>query len=179
MAPSQCWHMIIKVQSHQSEGYFARDTSAIKHWNNLEIYLSKLLFKAPRGQWVEIMPYPSAELQAMPGPVFVSCTLKSWSNSSPPGQNGRLFADDIFRCIFVNEQFCFFIKISLKFVPKSPIDNNPALVKIMAWHRIGDKPLSEPMLTYFHWRIYVALWGKELKNPLEFKYLPDKSWNLI
>ena len=29
--------------------------------------------------------------------------------------------------------------ISLKFVPTGPIDNNPALVQIMAWHRIGDK----------------------------------------
>ena len=48
--------------------------------------------------------------------------------SSPPGQNGRSFADDIFRCIFVNEKFCILIKISVKFVPKGPIDNNPALV---------------------------------------------------
>ena len=36
-----------------------------------------------------------------------------------------------------------------KFVPKGPIDNNWALVQIMAWHRIGDKPLSEPVLTWF------------------------------
>ena len=41
------------------------------------------------------------------------------------------------------------IKISLKFVPKGPLDNNPALVHVMAWQRIGDKPLSEPMLTPF------------------------------
>ena len=68
-------------------------------------------------------------------------------NSSPPGQNGRHFADDIFRCIFVNEKFYILIKISLKFVPKGSIDNTPALVWIMAWRRIGDKPLSEPMLT--------------------------------
>ena len=27
-------------------------------------------------------------------------------NSSPPGQNGCHFADNIFRCIFVNEKFC-------------------------------------------------------------------------
>ena len=27
-------------------------------------------------------------------------------NSSPPGQNGRHFADDIFSCIFTNEKFC-------------------------------------------------------------------------
>ena len=37
-----------------------------------------------------------------------------WVNSSPPGQDGRLFADDIFICIFVNEKFCNLIKISLK-----------------------------------------------------------------
>ena len=70
-------------------------------------------------------------------------------NSSPPGQNGRHFADDIFKCLFVNEKFCIMIKISLKFVPKGPNDNNPALVKILAWRRIGDKPLSEPMPTQF------------------------------
>ena len=45
-----------------------------------------------------------------------------------PRQNGCHFADDILRCILVNEKFCIFIKISLKFVPKGPIDNNPALV---------------------------------------------------
>ena len=54
--------------------------------------------------------------------------LDYFINSSPPGQNGRHFADDIFRCIFVNENFCILIKISLKFVAKSPIDNRPALV---------------------------------------------------
>ena len=68
---------------------------------------------------------------------------------SSPGQNGRRFADDIFRCIFVNEKFCILMKISLKFVPKGPIDNNPALVQIMAWRRIGVKPLSETILAQF------------------------------
>ena len=48
--------------------------------------------------------------------------------SSPPGQNGPHFADDILRYILVNEKFCILIKISLKFVPKGPIDNNRALV---------------------------------------------------
>ena len=36
----------------------------------------------------------------------------------------------------------FIIGISLKFVPRGPIDNNPALFQVMAWRRIGDKPLS-------------------------------------
>ena len=58
-----------------------------------------------------------------------------------PVQNGHLFADDIFRCTFVNEKVCSLIRISPKFVPKGLIDNKPALVKIMAWHRTGDKPL--------------------------------------
>ena len=47
---------------------------------------------------------------------------------SLPEQNGRRFADDIFRCIFVNEMVCILIKISLIFFPKGPIDNDPSLV---------------------------------------------------
>ena len=50
----------------------------------------------------------------------------------------------------MNEKFCIMIKISLKFVPKSQIDNNAALVQIMVRRRIGNKPLSEPMLTQFN-----------------------------
>ena len=45
----------------------------------------------------------------------------------PLHKNGHHFADDIFRCIFINEK-CILIEISLKFVPKGPIGNNPALV---------------------------------------------------
>ena len=48
--------------------------------------------------------------------------------SSSPGQNGRRFTDDIFKPIFLNENFQILIGISLKFVPKGPINNNPALV---------------------------------------------------
>ena len=50
------------------------------------------------------------------------------------------------KCIFLNENVCISITISLKFVPKGPINNIPALVQIMAWRRTGDKPLSEPMV---------------------------------
>ena len=49
-------------------------------------------------------------------------------NSSLPGQDGRHFADTTYICILVIENLCILIKISLKFVPKGPIDNNPALV---------------------------------------------------
>ena len=49
----------------------------------------------------------------------------------------------------MNENFCIFIQISLKFVSKNPIDNNPALVQVMAWRWWGDKPLPEPVHTQF------------------------------
>ena len=66
-------------------------------------------------------------------------------NTLRPRQNGCHFADDIFKCIFLNENVWIPVKISLKFVPKGPINNIPALVQIMAWRRPGDKPLSEPI----------------------------------
>ena len=49
----------------------------------------------------------------------------------------------------MNEKFRILIQISLKFVPKGPNDNMPALVQVMAWHQTGDKPLPEPMLAEF------------------------------
>ena len=67
-------------------------------------------------------------------------------NTLRPRQNGRCFADDTFKHIFLNENVRILSKISLKFVPKGPINNNPALVQIMAWRRSGDKPLYEPMM---------------------------------
>ena len=70
----------------------------------------------------------------------------TWFNTLRPRQNGRHFADDTFKRIFMNENVRISINISLKFVPKSLINNIPALVQIMAWRRSGDKPLSEPMM---------------------------------
>ena len=67
-------------------------------------------------------------------------------NTLRPRQNGRRFADDTFKRIFLNENVRISIKISLTFVTKGPINNNPALIQIMAWRRSGDKPLSEPMM---------------------------------
>ena len=63
-------------------------------------------------------------------------------NTLRPRQNGRHFAEDTFKRIFLNENVIISIQISLKFVPKGPINNIPALVQIMAWRRSGDKPLS-------------------------------------
>ena len=67
-------------------------------------------------------------------------------NSLRPRLNRRPFADDIFKCIFLNENEWILPRISLKYVPKVRINNIPALVQIMAWCLPGDKPLSEPMM---------------------------------
>ena len=72
-----------------------------------------------------------------------------WISSSHPGQNGCHFTDDIFKCIFLNENILILIEISLRFIPNGPISNIPALVQIMAWRQPSDKPLSESMLTQF------------------------------
>ena len=84
------------------------------------------------------------------GQAFIFNTLR-------PRQNGRHFADDTFKRIFSNDNVRILIKISLKFNPKGPIINIPALVQIMAWRRPGDKPLSEPMLVSLLTHICVTL----------------------
>ena len=65
---------------------------------------------------------------------FTQLYFKSF-NTLRPRQNVRHFADDILKRIFVNEDVRISIWISLKFVPKGPIDNIPVLVQITAWRR--------------------------------------------
>ena len=67
-----------------------------------------------------------------------SLVITSWSSAQRPFKTSinspwtKWPPLRYFRCIFRNEKFCILIKISLKFVPKGPTDNNPALVLIMA-----------------------------------------------
>ena len=87
-------------------------------------------------------------------------------------QNGRHFPDDISRWIFLNENVWISIKISLKFFPRGPIKGIPSLVQIMAWHRPGDKPLSEPMVVSLLTHICVT--GPQwVKNKIQW----NRNWN--
>ena len=70
-------------------------------------------------------------------------------NTLRPRRNGQHSAGDIFKRIFFNENVEISLNISLKFVPKGPINNILALVQTMAWRRPGDKPLFEPMMVSF------------------------------
>ena len=61
-------------------------------------------------------------------------------------QNGWHLLHGIFKCIFFNENCFILIQISVKVVPSGSINNNPALVQIMAWRRWTDRPLFGLMM---------------------------------
>ena len=89
-------------------------------------------------------------------------------NTLRPRQKSRNFPNDIFQWIFVNENAWISINISLKFVPRGPNNNVPALVQIMAWLRPGDKTLSEPMLVSLLTHICIT-------RPQWVKFIPSFS----
>ena len=81
-----------------------------------------------------------------------------------PRQNGRHFADDVFKCIFLNENVWIF-KIPLTFVPKVPI-----LTIFQHWFRywLGAVQATSHYLNQWwlvYWSIYVSLGLSELNNP--------------
>ena len=100
------------------------------------------------------MPNTMAVLHKPMGVITYTCpNLKQtvfyqleWVNTLRRRQNGRHFADDILKYIFLNEDIWTSIKTSPRFVSKGPINNIPVLVQKMAWHRRDDKPLSETMV---------------------------------
>ena len=67
----------------------------------------------------------------------------------PLDKMAAILADDIFKCIFLNETDKISIQISLKLVPEGPIDSKPALVQVMNWRLTDDKPLPEQMMAQF------------------------------
>ena len=144
----------------QNGRHFAKDNFRCVFFNE-DVWILISLNLVPRGSidnipaLVQIMAWRRPGGKPLSGTMMVSLLTHVWVtrpqcvNSSPPGQNGRHFAEDIFRCIFCNENVWILIKILLNFVPKGSINNIPVLVQIMSWRRTGDKPLSEPMLTRF------------------------------
>ena len=57
------------------------------------------------------------------------------------------FVDFIFKLVLFNENCCMENQMSLKYIPKDPIDNDAALVEKMALHEKDYKPLFESMMT--------------------------------
>ena len=67
-------------------------------------------------------------------------------NTLRPRQNDHHFPDDIFKCIFFKEDVWILMRISPNFVSTGAFNIIPALVQRVAWHRPGDKPISESMI---------------------------------
>ena len=127
-----------------------RDTFQLNFYQNTELFNHERcisIYSLRNGghfvQW-EMSSGPVKRRLFMALSWNISCQL---FNTLRQRQNGRHFTDNIFKCIFLNENVWISIGISLKFVPRSPINNILALVQIMAWRRSGDKPLSEPMMS--------------------------------
>ena len=73
-----------------------------------------------------------------------------------------------FQLDFLNENLLISIKMSLKFVPRGPINNILALFQIVAWRWPGDKPLSEPMMVSLLTHICVTR-PQWVKAPMIYK----------
>ena len=112
----------------------------------------------------ELKNYMVTSICSSHGSTVLAVTCKYQRICSRLRQNGRKYCD-IFKCIFLNENVWILLKISLKFVPNGPINNITALVLILAWHQLGEKPLSEPMRVSLLTHIYVSLGPNELKVP--------------
>ena len=126
---------------------------SIYNWRISKIFNSRRWTQLTDGQKSGALMFlgcqQAAKLSVILGVMWRTCDVIVTGgrvNTLRPRQNGRHFADDIFKRIFLNENIWIPIKSSLKFVPEGSINNIPALIHIMAWRRPGDKPLSEPML---------------------------------
>ena len=78
--------------------------------------------------------------------IMILKFINTWRHQ----QNSPQFADNIFKCIFFNENYDTLIQISLKIIPKGVIDNMPPLFQVMAWCRLGDRPLLESVMIQIH-----------------------------
>ena len=130
------WHVIISKDSLGDYLNLQRTSNQIRYISHqyiISIYKESAKIKSILDRSTREASHPLLRLN------FISLRRK---------QNRRHFADDVFKCNILNENVWIPIEISLKFVPKGPINNIPALVQIMAWRRLGDKPLSKTVLFF-------------------------------
>ena len=122
----------------------ARNITIINHVN-LNINLGRL-------SWLLVMLDRESTGHENYTPANVNWSLTHWGSD----KMDAISQDDMFKCIHKKKNVWIPIEISLKFVPKGPINNIPALVQIMAWRRSGDKPLSEPMMVRLPTHKYIT-----------------------
>ena len=108
--------------------------------------------------------------------TLYSCILKSspvfhWRHSLHiEGENGRHSADSILECIFLNKNYCILIQISLKFIPKCPINNKPALVQIIGLVANRQKAIIWTNNGLVYWCWYWISWPQLMSTTFIFDY---------
>ena len=83
-----------------------------------------LVILSTRSCWI---PYNSGSKNAAFG-ESVQCLLKIYIDINTLRQYGQHFANDMFKCISLDEACCILTYISLKFVPKGGVKLTPSLV---------------------------------------------------
>ena len=73
-----------------------------------------------------------------------------------------------FQMHFVEINFCIVFQFSLKFIFTGPVDNNSALLQMMAWCWTGDKPTPQPMVTLVIDELMHCVWL--VLNELMFQF---------
>ena len=155
---NQCWNIVNMTLRNKSQWNINRDSHIFIQENAFENVICKMSAIVSRPHCVKLdlcsimidMCFWFMVCKSFCANLHYTFQKRCYDlrhiNTLRPRQNGCHFADDIFKCIFLNKNVWIPIKISLKFVPKGPINNIPALVQIMAWRRPGYKLLSEPMM---------------------------------
>ena len=100
--------------------------------------------------------------------------------------NKKCLNDSSFLCVVILGLSLWWpITILLKFVPKDPINDIPVLVQLMAWCRLGDKPLPEPMMASLltHISVIRSQWVKRVNVQSDHLHVihlqmrrPASSW---
>ena len=145
-----CW--LIEKRNYQIKCNLIESSTrkSVMHWNNKNYgYVPPTSFQSKICDLAVKQQSPSQ--------------MQSILTHLPPGQNSRHFRRRHFKCIFLYKNDRIPIWISMKFVPRCPIDNITAFVQLMAWRRPGDKPITEPMLTHFI-DAYMGHSGRWVKN---------------
>ena len=132
------WFWFNTLRLRQNGRHFADDVfTCIFLYENVWIPIKislKFVHKCPINNipsLVQIMVWrrpgnkPLSEPMMVSLPTHICVTRPQWVNTLRLRQMATKFADDIFKCIFLNENVWIEIKISLKFVPKGTINNIP------------------------------------------------------
>ena len=158
----------MRVTFFGSHPYCLTDVTAANLWRhlsnmsvifnmivNVRFWVSwKIGEKKERGNWLSQHRSISGNIgllstQFDPYHVMLVCMWTEFQLKAPRShveacKMATVLRTGIFKRIFFNINGFILIPLSPTFVHMCPIDNNTALVRVMAWHWTGNKPVTRP-----------------------------------